>query len=63
MPDTILEELWSIKDQLASECGQDLRRLFDRLKKLQEHHDEDIRTVNRTGVQRTCSSCRQARSE
>ncbi|MFW5798154.1 MAG: hypothetical protein ACOCXX_00725 [Planctomycetota bacterium] len=46
MSDPIIKELWDIKDGLARECGDDLRRLFDRLKQAQE--SMDVPTVNRT---------------
>jgi hypothetical protein len=45
-PDPVLKELWEIKDGLAAECDQDLRRLFDRLKASQT--DRDLHLVNRT---------------
>ena len=44
--DPILKELWGIKDGLANECGQDLRRLFDKLKAAQR--DRGANLVNRT---------------
>jgi hypothetical protein len=44
--DPILKELWEIKDGLAAECDNDLRRLFDRLKDSQK--DRGLRLVNRT---------------
>lgn len=43
--DPILKELWEIKDGLATECDHDLRRLFEKLKALQE--DRGVKTVNR----------------
>ncbi len=43
--DSILKELWEIKDGLASECDHDLRRLFDRLKSSQK--DRSLHLVNR----------------
>lgn len=43
--DPILRDLWTIKDGLAEECGHDLRRLFERLKALQEPHGD--RLINR----------------
>lgn len=46
MTDHILRELWSIKDELADECGHDLRRLFDKLKEIQKTSE---RVVDRTG--------------
>jgi hypothetical protein len=27
MPDEIIEELWRIKDEMARECGNDIRKL------------------------------------
>ena len=36
MKDDILAELWKIKDQIASEANYDTRKLFARLKKIQE---------------------------
>jgi hypothetical protein len=44
--DPILKELWEIKDGLATECGHDLRRLFDKLKASQK--DRGVNLVNRT---------------
>lgn len=44
--DPILRELWEIKDGLSTECGHDLRRLFDHLKGAQKDHAG--RLVNRT---------------
>jgi|GEM_PF-1425711 len=44
--DPILKELWGIKDGLATECGHDLRRLFDKLKAAQG--DRGVNLVNRT---------------
>ena len=44
--DPILKKLWEIKDGLAAECDDDLRRLFDRLKASQR--DCGDRLVNRT---------------
>lgn len=46
MADQILRELWATKDQLARECGHDLRRLFDRLKAVEKSSVHP--TVNRT---------------
>lgn len=46
MTDPILRELWTIKDDLANECGRDLRRLFDKLKAAQQA--DPRRIVNRT---------------
>ena len=46
MSDPILRELWEIKDGLSTECGYDLRRLFDRLKESQKTRTD--RLVNRT---------------
>ena len=43
--DPILRELWDIKDGLSEECGYDLRRLLDKLKKSQKSHGG--RLVNR----------------
>lgn len=34
--DPIIEELWSIKDDLAAESKHDLKRLFESLKNAQE---------------------------
>ncbi|MCC5850986.1 MAG: hypothetical protein JJU29_23100, partial [Verrucomicrobia bacterium] len=45
-PDPVLKELWEIKDGLATECGHDLMRLFDKLKTSQKDHGADL--VNRT---------------
>ena len=43
MSDPILKELWAIKDGLSKECGQDLRRLFEKLKETQiSMHDKVI---------------------
>ena len=36
MKDEIIEELWAIKDQIAKECGYDIRVLFERLKEAQK---------------------------
>lgn len=36
MSDPILRDLWKAKDDLAKECGYDLRLLFQRLKAAQE---------------------------
>ena len=46
MTDHILNELWGIKDGLSKECGNDLRRLFERLKAAQK--SPRGRLVNRT---------------
>jgi hypothetical protein len=46
MTDPILKELWTIKDDVANECGHDLRRLFDKLKTAQKARPGE--TVNRT---------------
>ena len=27
MPDEVIEELWRIKDEMARECGNDIRKL------------------------------------
>jgi hypothetical protein len=48
-PDPVLKELWEIKDGLATECGHDLRRLFDKLKASQKDHGAEL--VNRTQKQ------------
>lgn len=45
MPDKILDEIWAIKDELAEECGHDLRRLFAKLKAAQKQTGG--RVVNR----------------
>ncbi len=46
MKDEILEEMWAIKDQIASETKEDTQALFDRLRavELKPSH----RLVNRT---------------
>ena len=31
MPDEIIEELWRIKDEMARECGSDIRKLAVRV--------------------------------
>jgi hypothetical protein len=36
MNDTILAELWKIKDGMAKACGYDVRTLFERLKAVQQ---------------------------
>jgi hypothetical protein len=48
MKDEILAELWAIKDGIAKECGYDVKRLFDRLKKSQKKSKH--RLVNRTNA-------------
>ena len=48
MSDQILRELWAIKNQVAQECGYDLRRLFQHLKSLQAASSRPV--VNRTTV-------------
>jgi hypothetical protein len=35
MSDEIMRGLWAVKDQLARECGHELRRLFERLKSIE----------------------------
>ncbi len=51
MSDPILKELWEIKEGLASECGQDLRRLFDKLKTAQTQSNR--RKVDRSSRRRS----------
>jgi hypothetical protein len=46
MSDSILKELWAIKDGLSKECGQDLRRLFEKLKEAQMPIQDKV--VNRS---------------
>jgi hypothetical protein len=36
--DSILEEVWRIKDQLAAEAGYDIDRFFDNLRKWEAEH-------------------------
>ena len=43
-----MEELWEIKDDIAKECDHDIRRLFDRLKEIQQSSNKP--TVNRTNL-------------
>lgn len=42
MNDTVLEELWRIKDDIAKSCGYDMNTLFERLKAVQQAHPERI---------------------
>jgi hypothetical protein len=37
-PDTILEEVWTIKDRLAAEAGYDLKRFFEQLETWSQAH-------------------------
>ncbi|NCO33340.1 MAG: hypothetical protein AUJ92_06580 [Armatimonadetes bacterium CG2_30_59_28] len=37
-PNPILEEVWRIKDQLATEAGYDVDRFFENLRKWAEEH-------------------------
>ena len=46
MKDEILTELWSIKDQIATEVNGSTKTLFARLKQIQEKSDHPV--VNRT---------------
>jgi hypothetical protein len=56
MSDQILKELWAIKDGLSKECGQDLRRLFERLKEAQmSMHDK---VVNRSKLRTATKVCK-----
>jgi len=36
MNDSVLAELWKIKDGMAKACGYDVRTLFERLKVVQQ---------------------------
>jgi len=42
MADEILRELWAIKDRLSEECGHDMRRLFERLKRVEERSSRPV---------------------
>ena len=46
MKDEILTELWSIKDQIATETKGNTQALFERLKAIQDKSDHPV--VNRT---------------
>jgi len=51
MPDHVMEELWAVKDSIAEECGYDMRRLFDKLKEIQESGNKP--TVDRSNLKPT----------
>jgi len=42
MNDTVLEELWHIKDDIAKSCGYDMHTLFERLKAVQHAHPDRV---------------------
>ena len=37
-PNSILDELWKVKDQLAAEAGYDIDRFFDNLRQWEAEH-------------------------
>jgi hypothetical protein len=43
---SILEEIWRIKDQLAAEAGYDIDRFFDNLRKWEAEHPQPGPVVN-----------------
>ncbi len=53
MKDEIIEQVWKAKDQIASECGHDLRKLAALLQKRQQQRRHKI--VNLTNQQATHS--------
>jgi hypothetical protein len=51
MPDEIIEELWKIKDDIANECGCDVKTLVAYLEDNKHTKDGqvvDLRSINKT---------------
>lgn len=42
-PDSILEETWRVKDELAREADYDMRKIFDNLRAYERAHPESPR--------------------
>ena len=58
MADTILRELWDIKDQIGRECGHSMARLFERLKAVEKSAERPA--VDRTSRRRRKANRRSA---
>jgi len=50
MKDEIIQELWEVKDQIASESGGNTQKLFDRLRRIKLKPAQRI--VNRTSMRK-----------
>lgn len=44
-PDSILEELWAVRDKLAREAGYDVDRFVRNLRQWEKEHSQTGRTV------------------
>ena len=44
-PDSILEELWAVKDKLALEAGYDVNRFVQNLRQWEEAHPQTGRII------------------
>ncbi|MGE5295719.1 MAG: hypothetical protein ACM3VT_12900 [Solirubrobacterales bacterium] len=42
MKDEIIEEVWKAKDEIARECGYDLNKLAERLRKAQDQEKRRV---------------------
>ena len=63
-PDPILEELWTIKDELAREAGYDPHRFFENLRQWVAGHPPDGPVVlNAEGLRQLVAEKERARAE